>query len=135
MNLTAPTGPIAGLTAHHETPNTSAMAQAMRLYSAANEHIEVDLGAYLRHGSVIVRPELVLLYRPISRRRPDDWLADHGEADAWYVRLLVGRGTLRAALAEMPYVLPWCCWHRDFRNPGSPLHCARTDQLIKKLRK
>lgn len=126
---------FAGHTADHFVNADRAMANAIRISIASGLRIERDLGEYLREGSVVVRPDMVLLYRPTVKARPDEWLDEPGAADAWYVRLLVGRGSLRTAIEEMPYILPWCCWHRNLRCPGGPVHFARTERIINILRK
>lgn len=123
--------------AAHSSPNKWSMAAVLRLYAAAGQRFEADLAHYVNGtgGYVIARPDLLLLFRPVVRADLGTWLAAAGTADAWYVRLLAGPGSLRAAIHEMPYFLPWCCWHRNFRRPGGPVRLARTETIINKLRK
>lgn len=117
------------------------LATVLRLYAAAGFGFETDLAQYAggHGGYALSRPDLLIFFRPAIRAHleagEDRWLANPGEADAWYIRLLAGRGTLRAAVHEMPYYLPWCCWHRNLRQPGGPVHVACTETIIKKLRK
>lgn len=110
-----------------------AIEQAAQIYAQHGLVLARDLEAYLRDpfAYVIKNPELILLARPILKDRPTEWITEAGACDAWYVHLLVGRPG--HALREMPYTLPWCCWHRDFRTPGGRLHVAPTDTIIKKL--
>jgi hypothetical protein len=112
-----------------ETP----LARALRMYARGNRRLEVDLGQYVRGGYVVARPDLLLLFRPIRVAEPDTWLEDAAQADGWYVGLLAGAGGPRAAIREMPYHLPWCCWRRNFRHPGGPVHFVCTDKLVNKL--
>lgn len=111
----------------------NAIAEAAELYARRGALLAVDLEAYLRNplGYVIKRPDFLVLARPCRLDQPDRWLADHEPQEAWYVRLLVGGGPA-AALREMPYLLPYCCWHRDFRGDGGRLHVLPTDRLIRK---
>ncbi len=111
-----------------------AIERAVRIYAEHGLVLARDLEQYLRHplALCIKRPDLLLLARPVELASWDRWLDEPGAADAWYIRLLVG--TPAAALAEMPHVLPWCCWHRNFRTPGGRLHVAPTSSIIKKLR-
>lgn len=115
-------------------PFTPAIEQAVQIYHDHSLVLAHDLQDYLRHpfARVIKTPDLLLLARPVVMAEWADWIEDPGTADAWYIRLLVGRP--QAAAVEMPYRLPWCCWHRNFRTPGGRLHVVPTDQLIKKLR-
>jgi hypothetical protein len=117
-----------------ETAGLPPIEQAAQLYAQHGLVLARDLEAYIRHplAFCIKRPDLLLLARPVDLAAPDRWLDEPGVADAWYIHLLVGR--LPAALAEMPHVLPWCCWHRDFRTPGGRLHVAPTRSIINKLR-
>jgi hypothetical protein len=111
-----------------------AIEQAVQIYARHGLTLARDLEAYLRHplAHVVKTPDLLLLARPVVLADFERWLDEPGAADAWYIRLLVGRPG--AALREMPHTLPWCCWHRNFRTPGGRLHVVATDQLIKKLR-
>lgn len=106
---------------------------AAQLYAAHHASLSVVLEAYLRNplGFVVKRPHFLLLYRPCQLANPDRWLGEHEAQEAWYVHLLVG-GSPREAIAEMPYVLPHCCWHREWRADGGRLHVFPTDKLISK---
>jgi hypothetical protein len=108
--------------------------QAAQIYAQHGMVLARDLEDYLRdaHAHVIKTPDMLLLARPVDVANVERWLADPGEANAWYVRLLIGRPL--AAMREMPYPLPLCCWHRNFRTPGGPLHVAATHRILNKLR-
>lgn len=106
---------------------------AAALYEKAGLVLARDLETYLRDpfGYVVKTPELLLLGRPVLLAAPLQWVRETGKADAWYIRLLVGRGRLAAAIREMPYYLPWCCWHRNFRaGPTGRLHVMPSSKLI-----
>lgn len=114
------------------------LADVLARYAAAGLSFEADLAAYAggHGGYALSRPDLLLFFRPVVKAHllagETRWLEAAAPADAWYVHLLVGR--VASALHEMPYFLPWCCWHREFRLSGGPLHFRRTEQIIKKLR-
>ena len=116
---------------HHRT--TQAIERAAAMYAARGANLSIVLEAYLRNplGYVIKRPEMLLVFRPCDLADPDRWLKPTEAPRAWYVQLLVG-ATPRAALEEMPYVLPHCCWHREWRADGGRLHIFPTDYLIRK---
>lgn len=116
------------------------LIEVQRLYARAGRNLERDLANYLGgHGGYMVsRPDLLLMARPAVledlRAGEERWLRDNGQADAWYVHFLAGRGGLKSAVREMPYRLPWVCWYRNFRHSGGPVHYYRTETLIAKLR-
>lgn len=112
-----------------------AIERAIETYEAHGLVLAEHLQDYLRHphGVLIKRADLVVLARPVVLDDPERWLGldEAGEANAWYVQLLAGR--VSAALALMPYRLPWCCWHRQFRDgPLGRLHVVATDQLLRR---
>lgn len=118
-----------------EHSTTFAIERAAFLYAERGASLSVVLEAYLRNplGYVFKRPDFLLLARPCQRADADRWLAIGEAQDAWYVHLLVG-GNVAAALQEMPYRLPFCCWHREWRADGGRLHVFPTDTLIRKTR-
>lgn len=107
--------------------------QAAALYEERGANLSVVLEAYLRNplGYVIKRPDMLLIARPCQLADANRWLREGDAQDAWYVQLLVG-GSPRQALLEMPYTLPACCWHREWRADGGRLHVFPTDTLIRK---
>lgn len=109
-----------------------AIESAALLHAGRGASLSVLLEAYLRNplGYVVKRPHFLLLYRPCQLADPDRWLGSEEAQDAWYVQLLVGGGPADA-LREMPYVLPHCCWHREWRADGGRLHVFSTDRLIR----
>lgn len=114
-----------------------AIETACALYEAHGAVLASDLQDYLRHpwARIVKTPDLLLLYRPIVLDDPERWLEQPGEANAWYVRLCVSRIGIAAALREMPYPLPFVCWHRNFRaGPTGHLHVVSTETLIEKVR-
>lgn len=119
------------------SPGVPAIETACALYETHGLLLAQDLQNYLRHpaGYVVKTPEMLLLYRPVVLDDPDRWLEHTGEANAWYVRLLVSGRGIETALREMPYRLPFCCWHRNFRaGPNGHLHVVSTDKIIQKVR-
>lgn len=120
----------------------SAIARAAELYAERHASLALVLEAYLRNplGYVVKRPEFFLLARPCLLADPDRWLQPQDPQDAWYVQMAVGAPGINgaqlaaAALREMPYLLPHCCWHREWRADGGRLHVFRTDLLIRKTR-
>lgn len=118
------------------------MERAARLYAQRGASLALVIEAYLRNplGYVIKRPEFFLLARPCQLADPDRWIDTDEAQEAWYVQLAVagdsttGLALARAALREMPYMLPHCCWHREWRGDGGRLHVFSTDTLIRKTR-
>lgn len=106
---------------------------AKGLYAQHGMSLAQDIGQYLDHGGVFFcTPDRLIIGRPVRVAEPDAWPAP-GAADAWYVRLAVttaGRG-MRWFVEQMPYFLPWCCWHRHFRLSGGPLHVRPTSTLCR----
>jgi len=117
-----------------ETAGLPPIEQAAQIYAQHGLVLARDLEAYLRdpHAHVIKTPDMLLLARPVDVAQVDRWILEQSEANAWYVHLLVGRPL--EAMREMPYPLPLCCWHRNFRNPNGPLHVVPTNRILNKLR-
>jgi hypothetical protein len=116
------------------------LGDVLQLYASIGESFERDMAQYGGgHGGLLIsRPDLLLMARPVVladlQRGEDRWLADHGAADAWFVRLLVGTASLDRAVREMPYYLPRICWYRAFRNARGSLRFYRTETVIQKMR-
>lgn len=113
-----------------------AIEQAAAHYAAQGLVLARDLEHYLLHphGLVIKRPELFVLARPVVLDEPTRWLGrdEAGEANAWFIKFLVGR--VPAAVAQMPRRLPFCCWHRQFRDGShGRLHVVETDNLLRRI--
>lgn len=106
---------------------------AKRMYDKAGMSLEVDIAHYLRHGYVFSAPDKLLLGAPMSTDHPER-IAKPGEADAWYVRLAVGKGAMRWFIENMPWYLPKVAWHRDFKKPTGILHVWSTDIVCSKIR-
>lgn len=134
MTLAAPVE--SALTPVHSSPNKWSAAEVMRLYARTTDRFEADLAQYVNGsgGYVIARPDFLALFRPVQRANLEAWLPEPGAADAWYIRFLAGPNSLHALLGAMPYFLPWCCWHRNLRRPGGPVHQYRTELIVNKLR-
>ena len=105
------------------------------MYASRGANLSIVLEAYLRNplGYVIKRPDMLLVFRPCQLADADRWLAVHEPQEAWYVQLLVGQSP-RTAISEMPYILPHCCWHREWRADGGRLHVFPTNTLVQKTR-
>lgn len=112
----------------------TAIAQAAKLYADHGLVLADDLTNYIKHGYVFITPDRVLLGRPISREcGPDHWLRDTDPADAWYVKLAVGKNSLRYFVAQIPYHLPFLAWRRNFKGDDDRLHIYPTERILNKL--
>lgn len=108
-----------------------AIDEAKALYRTAGRDLNRDLSDFLDCGYVFATPDRLLLARPIQRADWRRWVTP-AEADAWFVQLAVGRGSIRWFVEQMPVWLPWIAHRRDMRGDDR-LHCVQTDQLMRRL--
>lgn len=107
----------------------TAIETAAKLYQSRGLVLARDIEAYLAGGYIIATPDKLLLWRACRRASPDIWLADQGEADAWFVGLAVGTG-LRQFVREMPYYLPFIAWRRAFKDESARVRTYQTERII-----
>lgn len=112
----------------------NAIDQAKELYAQHGLSLGREIGAFLDTGSVVLStPDRLLLARPILLERPREWPPAE-PADAWFVRLAIGRGALAWFMQQMPYPLPFLAWRRGFRgDPHLRVHSTQhfKERLLK----
>lgn len=107
--------------------------KANELYAKAGINFTQDLAFHLRNGYVFSDPEHFLMGFPVILANPNT-IARPGEAEAWHVRLAIGQGALGWFLRQMPWFLPFVCWHRTLKNSKGALHVWPSEILMKRLR-
>lgn len=111
----------------------TAIQQAAEIYESNGMTLADDITRYLKFGYVISSPHTFLLFRPIFRESPKEWI-HYMEGDAWHVGMAV-TPSMPEAISMMPYWLPFVTWYRGFKSGASRLHVYSTNKLISKLRK
>lgn len=108
----------------------TAIEEAAKLYEANGLTLSTDLENYIKYGYVFITPERVLFGRPVLRSAGvGHWLQDTSKADAWFIKLAVGKGGLQFFHKHMPYFLPFIAWQRNFKGDMRDLHIYSTDRL------
>lgn len=102
-----------------------ARSYAEQYYAGSDRSQEADLAALAHnpYGVALLCPALVALLQPCSVEWSEPWrhwgqAIPPGQADAWYVHLLVGELAVARRLAAMLPPLPWVVFQRGTRGPA-----------------